>query len=233
MYDPLVQLSAGAGTRVGIAGLGGLGVMGIKLAKALGCTVTALSRTSAKSELAKKCGADNYIATSSAQAMEAAKGSLDIILNTIPVSHDYDQYTRLIAPKGKQVMLGLHSGFIGCTLVGGGIILGGGVSCGTAKVMGSVIGGIRATQEVMNLCAEHSIVPELKVMPCESLNDIFRELDASNDSGVRHVLDIANTLNDGTAAKCTAPAADPQPNSMGICAGICDCFRLLFCCKCR
>jgi uncharacterized zinc-type alcohol dehydrogenase-like protein len=89
MYDPLVKLGAGAGTRVGIAGLGGLGAMGIKLAKAMGCSVTAISRSSAKHALATSCGADAFIASGTPAQMAAAAGSLDIILNTIPVYLPY------------------------------------------------------------------------------------------------------------------------------------------------
>eukprot|EP01043_Picozoa_sp_COSAG02_P041373 COSAG02_NODE_3422_length_6770_cov_24.488982_6_plen_201_part_00 len=91
MYDPLVKLNAGAGTRVGVAGLGGLGQLGIKIAKAMGCTVTVISRSEAKRAHAISCGADAYIASSSVDDLVAAAGSLDIILNTIPCYHDYDQ----------------------------------------------------------------------------------------------------------------------------------------------
>lgn len=91
MYDPLVKLNAGAGTHVGVAGLGGLGQLGIKIAKAMGCKVTVISRSEAKRAHAISCGADAYIASSSADDLIAASGSLDIILNTIPCYHDYDQ----------------------------------------------------------------------------------------------------------------------------------------------
>jgi uncharacterized zinc-type alcohol dehydrogenase-like protein len=85
MYDPLKKLGAKAGTRVGIVGLGGLGVMGIKLAKAMGCTVTAISRKASKEAFAKSCGADAYILSGDEGQRAAADGSLDIILNTVPV----------------------------------------------------------------------------------------------------------------------------------------------------
>ena len=104
MYDPLLKLGA-SGKRVGIVGLGGLGTMGIKLAKAMGCTVTAISRSSAKEAFARSCGADSYVASASPESLAGAKGSLDVILNTIPVYHDYDAFTCLLDRQGKQVTL--------------------------------------------------------------------------------------------------------------------------------
>lgn len=229
MYDPLIKLIAkGVGKRVGIAGLGGLGVMGIKLAKALGCTVTVISRSDAKKGFATSLGADSYLATGTPGELAAARNTLDIILNTIPVYHDYDQYTTLLAKGGKQVILGLHKGIVGAGIMGA-------VSgCCGGKLMASGIGGIKNTQAVVDLCAENNIVPELKIMPCEKLNEIYSMLDAGNDDGVRMVLDISNTLNAGTEAKCKDPAprlGNPS-GQISICGGLCEFFRLLCCCKC-
>jgi uncharacterized zinc-type alcohol dehydrogenase-like protein len=228
MYDPLIKLGAGPGSKVGVVGLGGLGVMGIKLAKAMGCSVTAISRSGAKRELALSCGADGYIASGSAEELAGAAGSFDLILNTIPVYHDYDAFTRLLGSKGKQCLLGLHKG------LGAGFIAGK-TTCGLSKVTASMIGGIQATQAVMDLCAEHNIVPELKVVPCENLNEIYRMLDTTNDAGVRYVLDIGGTLNADTAARCTAPPADPAPPEveMTVCGTLGELLRLCCCCKCR
>lgn len=228
MYDPLVKLGAGPQTTVGIAGLGGLGVMGAKIAKALGCSVTVISRNMAKEGLAKSVGADNYLALDNPAAMEQAKGSLDIILNSIPIYHDYDVYTRLLSPKGKQVILGLHKGIVGAMVAGK-------ATCGISKVMGSGIGGIKATQAVIDLCARHNIVPELKVVPVTKLNEVYIALDKGNDDGSRYVLDIANTLNEQTPLACDGPApspADPD-GKIGCCGGLQQIIRLICCCKCR
>jgi uncharacterized zinc-type alcohol dehydrogenase-like protein len=180
MYDPLKKLGARPGTRVGIVGLGGLGVMGIKLAKALGCTVTAISRKPAKQHIATQCEADCFILSSDGSQMSAARGSLHIILNTIPVYHDYDSYTALLGDNGKQVILGLHKGIVAAFALGT-------LSGGCARVMHSAIGGIQNTQEVMDLCARHNIVPELQVVPCEKINEVYSKLDSANDSGQRCV----------------------------------------------
>jgi|ERR1712216_491447 len=82
MYEPLKTHGCKKGTRVGVIGLGGLGIMGIKIAKEMGAVVTAISRSEAKKDLAMKCGADNFIATSNAEAVADATGSLDLILDT-------------------------------------------------------------------------------------------------------------------------------------------------------
>jgi len=223
MYDPLVKHGAADGTkRVGIVGLGGLGVMGIKLAKALGCSVTAISRSPGKEKFARECGADEFIATSSADAVRAARGSLDIILNTIPVYHDYDVYTRMLDKRGKQVLLGLHKGLIAGFMLTA-------LTGGRSRVTFSGIGGISNTQAVIDLCAKNNILPELQLMPCEKLNEIYTALDSANDAGVRYVLDIEGTLNDATEAKCTDPPptlAEPT-GTMSLGGGMLEALRLL------
>ncbi|CAJ1393369.1 unnamed protein product [Effrenium voratum] len=213
MYSPLRRYGATVGTHVGIVGLGGLGVMGIKLAKQLGCVVTAISRSEAKKELATRAGADHYLATAAASQMEAARNSLDIILDTIPTDHDISPYRSLLASQAsKLVILGINANFTGAFVARK--LLG-----NICRVQISGIGGIAATQEVIELCdqAEPKILPEIKIMPVHELNSIFELLDASNDAGIRYVLDIG-TLDESTAAQCTAPpptlAAPPVQLSM-------------------
>ena len=102
LYDPLMVHGAGPGTRVAIVGLGGLGIMGVKIAKALGCTVLAVSSSAAKEGLARQVGADGFV-TAGAIAGSAHAGSIDLVLNTVPVEHDYTVYSRLLSSRGKQV----------------------------------------------------------------------------------------------------------------------------------
>ena len=187
-----------------------------------------ISRNMSKEALAKGAGADNVFALDNAAALEEAKGTFDIILNTIPIYHDYDVYTRLLAPKGKQVILGLHKGIVGAMVAGK-------VTCGISKVMGSGIGGIAATQAVIDLCAKNNIVPELKVVPVTKLNEVYIALDSGNDDGSRYVLDIANTLNEQTPSKCDGPAPNPADpdGKIGCCGGLGEIVRLICCCKCR
>ena len=151
LYDPLMAHGATAGTRVGIVGLGGLGVMGLKLAKALGCQVTGISRLPSKRAFATEtCGADRFVVSSDPAAMKAAAGSLDLVLNTVPAMHDCSVYEALLAPKGKQVTLGLNANA--------------GASIYAAKILGeqrcktvfSGIGGLKRTQEVRPACQRES-----------------------------------------------------------------------------
>jgi len=188
MFDPLNTFGAQNGTRVGIVGLGGLGQMGVKIAKARGCVVTVISGHASKERFALECGADRFVVSSSDDDMRRNAKSLDLILNTVPVYHDYHKYRNLLVDKGgRQVLLGLHVGFIGALLAGG--IVG-----KKSTLAGSAIGGIRATQEVMDLCAAHGIKPDVEVVPVTDIHRVYQSLDDQNDSGKRYVLDLAGTM---------------------------------------
>jgi uncharacterized zinc-type alcohol dehydrogenase-like protein len=226
LYDPLRRYGAKAGTRVGIVGIGGLGHVGIKVAKAMGCHVTAVTRSAAKGAFAKKCGADAVVISTNPAEMRAAAGSIDLLLNTIPSEHDFYAYMPLLAPKAKQVMLGLNTGLIAGFAVDA-------IVCGGSRIKGSGIGGIEATQAVIDLCAAHNILPEIKVVPVEEINAVYALLDGSNESGERYVLDLS-TLDDGAAKRCEGKAPpkltpDPQiPTGGRIVSAICG---MLCCCR--
>ena len=198
MFSPLKRFGAKQGTKVGIAGLGGLGMTGIKIAKALGCEVTALSRTTAKEPLSRAAGADNYLAMSDGAAVRAARKSLDLILDTIPAAHDVGPYVRLLKAPGKDpnckhVCLGICAELIVASLVFGG------KPPQSSPVTASMIGSIQETQEIIDLCDKHKIFPEIIVRPVDDLNRIFEDLDRGNDKGVRYVLDIKGSLTEARA----------------------------------
>jgi len=151
LYDPLKVYGAGPGTKVCIVGLGGLGDMGVKIAKALGCHVTVVSSTAAKEAAAKSSGADDFICSKDADSMKAAAARFDLVLNTLPVEHDYTVYSRIAKSSGKHIILGLTSALAAAMVVGG--------MCCCGRVKGSGIGSIAATQQVVDLCAEHNIRP--------------------------------------------------------------------------
>ena len=190
------------------------------------CEVTAVSRAPSKEEFARSCGADKFIASSSKAAMQAAKGSFDLVLNTIPVEHDYTVYSRLLAKGGKQIMLGLNSG-----LVAG--MLGDAIVCGQSKVKGSGIGGIQATQSVIDFCDHHKIYPETKTVPVEEINKVYEVLVGNNDSGLRYVIDIEGSLNEGAMDRCTSPPPNlgPKPKTMGPCTILGAICSFVCCCK--
>ena len=142
--------------------------------------------------------------------MRRARGTLDLILNTVPVAHDYLRFQKLLKkrergrPRAKQVVLGLHAG-----LVSGMVARG--VRGKNSPIVASAIGGIRATQEVMDLCAAHGIVPELEILPVSRLTEIYEALDSGNDSGVRYVLDIAAFAADVRAGRVDALRTSGPP----------------------
>jgi len=187
MYSPLKRARAGVGTRLGIVGLGGLGATGLKLGKALGCSVTVISRGESKRSQALRLGADQYIATSDASQLALHAGSLDLIINTVPAKHDPSLYSTLLSPSGKQELVGIHAAAVSA-LAKDLLWMG-----GSNETM-SYIGGMAVTQEVMDLCARDNILTEIEVRPVSDLNRIFEALDRTNESGKRFVLDIAGSL---------------------------------------
>lgn len=199
-YDPIDAFGAGAGTRVGVVGLGGLGQFGVKIAKARGCVVTVISQNKSKEAFARRCGADAFVVSSDEDDFARHAKSLDLILNTVPVYHDYAKYRALLVDRGgRQVMLGLHTGFIGALLAGNVV----GVKRSTLS--GSAIGSVRATQEAMDLCATHDIRPDVEVVPCTAIHEVYQRLDDANDSGKRYVLDVAGTMTKTTSKEEMGP----------------------------
>jgi len=231
MYEPLKKHGVQPGSHVGIVGLGGLGQMGIKLGAALGCTVTVISRSDSKRDYAlNKCGADHFIVSSESSQMASAAGQIDLILNTIPSYHDYCQYNSLLSskPGAKQVLLGLHKG-IGAAMVVDKVL------CGKSKVGMSAIGGIKNTQEVVDLCAKNDIKPDIKVVPVTELNHVYTLLDSGNKDNLRYVLDLEGTLtqdaHDEWPTDIQPPTLSPVEGSITLCGVLCECLWLLCCCK--
>lgn len=241
VYDPMRRYGVTAGTRVGIIGLGGLGQMSVKIAKAMGATVTVFSKSASKRQLALRIGARDFVCTEDPDQMREARGTMDIILNTIPVAHNYWLYQKLLAPannegrlkgRSKQVILGLHAG-----LATGMVALS--IKGDQSPIVSSGIGGIKATQEVMDLCAEHEIVPDITVMPVSRLSEIYEALDAGNESGTRYVLDImsmAEAVKNGdeeSLRNARPPKLEPNRTALnggGILGGVCKLFCCCFIC---
>jgi D-arabinose 1-dehydrogenase-like Zn-dependent alcohol dehydrogenase len=136
--------------------------------------------------------------------MASNLGSLDLIINTVPIYHDYSVYTPLLSKTsriGKQVLLGLHEGIVsGFALTA--------VTFGRSRIAASGIGGIAATQAVIDLCAKNKIYPEVEVVGCEKLNKVYQQLNDSNDEGKRYVLDLG-TLKEGVVCEDPPPVLDP------------------------
>ena len=181
-FSPLRTWNVKEGSRVGVIGLGGLGHMAVKLAVAMGAEVTVLSRSDAKSQEAKNLGAKGVLVSTDDDAMEKAAGSFDVILDTVPVKHDINIYTPLLDIDGSLVIVGQIGPLeepITAPLV-----------LGRRRVAGSLIGGIKETQEVLDFCAEHDIHPECKMIRGEEVNDAFAHL-AKGDVAHRFVIDMS------------------------------------------
>lgn len=182
MYSPLRLHGAGPGSAIAIAGFGGLGGMGVKLARALGAEVTVITRSDRKAADAIKAGADHVLVSADAQAMRASARSFDLVLSTIPSTHDLMPYLRLLKRDGAYVVLGAIEPLR--EPIHGGLLAGRRVS-----VTGSMIGGMPETQEVLDFCAEHGIGADVQVIDPAGINAAYDDL-AAGDPGFRYVIDM-------------------------------------------
>ncbi len=180
-YSPLRHWKVGKGTKVGIIGLGGLGHMGVKYAKAMGAEVYLVTTSPAKAEKAKEYGADGTVVSTDAEAMKKYAGYFDFLLDTVPVGHDPQPYVDLLAVDGVLVLVGPISpmeGFHGRSLIGK-----------RRSVAGSDIGGIPETQEMLDYSAAQGILPEIEVIPIEKINDAYENM-MSKGMSYRYVIDM-------------------------------------------
>ncbi|MDD0852142.1 NAD(P)-dependent alcohol dehydrogenase [Halobacteriovorax sp. GB3] len=180
-FSPLKTWNVKKGTRVGVIGLGGLGHMGVKLAVAMGAEVTVISRSTSKEEEAKAIGAKGILSSTDQDAMAKAQSSFDLILDTVPVKHDFNTYTPLLDVDGTLVVVG-QIGPMEETFTAPLIF-------GRRRIAGSLIGGIKETQEVLDFCAEHGIHPECEIINPEQINEAWDKLQQSNPAH-RFVIDM-------------------------------------------
>lgn len=161
--------------------------MGVRLAKAMGNTVTAISTSPNKEAAAREIGADNFVVSTDPDSMAKAAGSLDLILNTVSATHDLNHYLGLLDNKGVLVQLGLvttpHP------------VLQLPLMFKKLSVAGSLIGGLPETQDCIDFCHRHNIVPKIKVVTANDLGEVYKELASKNDSIIRNVLDIEASKN--------------------------------------
>ena len=182
-YTPLKKFGVKQGSRVGVIGLGGLGHMAVKLAVAMGAEVTVLSRSAKKEQEAKNLGATGVLVSDDKEAMDASANAFDVIIDTVPVKHDLNPYTPLLDIDGTLVIVGQIGPMeepITAPLV-----------LGRRRVAGSLIGGIKETQEVLDFCAEHGIYPDCQMIKMDEINGAFETL-AKGDLAQRFVIDMAS-----------------------------------------
>ena len=184
-YSPLRHWKVGRGSKVGVVGLGGLGHMAVKLAVAMGADVTVFSTSDKKKADAARLGAKNFAITKDVDAFTPLAGQFDLILNTVSGDVNHDGYISTLKRDGSYVLLGVPESALAVNAFG--------LLMKRKKVSGSLIGGIRETQEMLDFCAEHGIVSEVEVIPISKVNDAYERI-LKSDVRYRFVIDMA-TLN--------------------------------------
>jgi len=187
-YSPLRHVNVKAGDKVGIVGMGGLGHMGIKFAKAMGAEVTLFTRSAGKIEEGKRNGADHVIVSSDPGQMQKAAGSLNYILDTVPVEHDLNPYLVCLAVGGVYLLVGQLTP-VNPPLATMPLIL------GRRSLLGSAIGGMPETQEMLNFCAEKGITCDIERLDIRNIGQAYERMKRS-DVRYRFVIDMA-TLKEG------------------------------------
>ena len=184
-YSPLNRWGAGPGKKVAVVGLGGLGHMGVQIAHAMGAEVTVLSQSLKKQEDGLRLGADHYYATSNPETFEELAGSFDLVLNTVSAAIDVDAYLSLLAVDGALVNVGAPAEPLSVNVFS--------LIMGRRSFAGSMIGGIRETQEMLDFCAAHHLGAEIEVIAADQINEAYERILAS-DVRYRFVIDTS-TLN--------------------------------------
>lgn len=181
-YSPLRRWGAAPGRKIAIVGLGGLGHMAVKLAHAMGAEVTVLSQSLKKKEDGLQMGADHYYATSDPETFQKLAGSFDLILNTVSANVDINAYLSLLAVDGALVNVGVPSEPLPVQVFS--------LIMQRRSFVGSSIGGIRETQEMLDFCAEHNIAPEIEIIAANQIDEAWERVLAS-DVRYRFVIDIS------------------------------------------
>ncbi|WP_338763323.1 NAD(P)-dependent alcohol dehydrogenase [Massilia sp. METH4] len=187
-YSPLRHWNTGTGKRVGIVGIGGLGHMGIKLARAMGAHVVAFTTSAAKRADAEGLGAHEVVVSRDADAMAAQAGSLHLIIDTVAAPHDLDAYLSLLRRDGTMVLVGAPATPHPSPQVFNLIMK-------RRALAGSMIGGIPETQEMLDFCAAHGIVADIEMIRADEINESYERM-LAGDVKYRFVIDSA-TLRGG------------------------------------
>lgn len=181
VYSPLKHWKAGPGKSIGILGIGGLGHVAIKIAKAMGAEVIVFTSSPAKIDDAKKMGADHAIITQNIDEIKLWKGKIDFIIDTISAKHDVNIYLDLLRPDGAMVLVGLPNEPLEIAPFA--------VVHGRRSFSGSNIGGIKETQEMLDFCYKHQITADIELIKPGYLNNAFARL-AKNNVKYRFVIDM-------------------------------------------
>jgi uncharacterized zinc-type alcohol dehydrogenase-like protein len=182
VWEPLRRWGAGPGMTVGVAGLGGLGHLAVRLATALGARVVVLTRSPGKADDARRLGADDIVVTTDERELARAANGIDLLIDTISAPHDLGQLLRLVALDGTLVSLG----YLGPVSLETMDLL-----IGRKSLASAGSGGRPRTQELLDFCGEHGITADVEVLPSAQVSTAMRRL-AANDVRYRFVLDLSD-----------------------------------------
>jgi alcohol dehydrogenase (NADP+) len=183
-WSPLRHWKVGKGSKVAVIGLGGLGHMALKLAKALGAQVTLLTRSPGKEQDAHRLGADTVVLSTDERQMAAIKGQFELIIDTVPYVHDLNPYLPSLSLNGTLVLVGFLGGlepFLNTVPL----------IMGRKSVAGSVIGGITETQELLDFCGKHGITSDIEVIKIQDINEAYERM-LKSDVKYRFVIDMSS-----------------------------------------
>ncbi|WP_312125142.1 NAD(P)-dependent alcohol dehydrogenase [Brevundimonas sp.] len=180
-WSPLRHWNVGPGKKVGIVGIGGLGHMGVKLAHALGAHVVAFTTSESKRQAALDLGADEVVISKDKDQMKAHGRSFDFILNTVAASHNLDAFTKLLKLDGTLCLVGVPEHAHPSPSVG--VLIG-----GRRSIAGSLIGGIKETQEMLDFCAEKGITSDIELIRADQIEEAYERM-LKSDVKYRFVID--------------------------------------------
>jgi uncharacterized zinc-type alcohol dehydrogenase-like protein len=182
-WSPMRRQGVTQGKKVGVVGLGGLGHMGVKFARALGAHVVVFTTSASKKEDALRLGAHEAVASRNADEMRKHAGSFDFILDTVSADHDVSAYVQLLRRDGNLTLVGAPDKPLAVSAFG--------LIFGNKSLSGSLIGGIRHTQEMLDFCGAHGITADVERIPIQKVNEAYERL-ARSDVKYRFSIDIAS-----------------------------------------
>ncbi|MCU0305210.1 MAG: NAD(P)-dependent alcohol dehydrogenase [Thermoanaerobaculales bacterium] len=182
-YSPIKRWGNLEGKKVGVVGLGGLGHMGVKFAKAFGAHVVVFTTSPGKADDARRLGADDVIVSTDPEQMAAQAWTFDFILDTVSADHDLNAYLRLLGLDGEITLVGAPENPMAVSAFA--------LLFGRKRISGSLIGGIAETQEMLDFCGEHGIIADVEVIPIQLLNEAYERM-LRSDVKYRFSIDMAS-----------------------------------------
>lgn len=196
-YSPLRHWGVGKGKKVGVVGLGGLGHMAVKFARALGAHVVVFTTSPNKKEDALRLGAHEVVISRNSNEMIKHTATFDFILDAVSAEHDINAYINLLARDGNLTQVGVPEKPLPVSVMG--------LVFGRRSLSGSLIGGLPETQEMLEFCGQHNITSDVEVIPIQKINEAYERL-LRSDVKYRFVIDMASLKSEQSPASVPAKA---------------------------